>query len=269
MTTVSDGTLRLPLSLPTGVPQDELQALVDQFGLIAGQASVRPLNVSLWRSGDRVVLFDAGSGPAFVDSAGALYVNLEAAGVALDAITDVVFTHAHPDHIWGILDDFDELPFHNARLWIGQEEFEAWTDPATFESLDESVQFFAVGAQRRLEAIADNLEFITDGTEFIPGIRAVATFGHTPGHMSFVIRDGGEEALILGDAVTNPHLHFARPLWPSSNDQVPDMAARTRARILSDLSASGMRVVGYHLPGNGIGRVEADGEGYRFVPEGA
>ncbi len=87
--------------------------------------------------------------------------------------------------------------------------------------------------------------------------------------MSFAIRDGGETAMVLGDCVTNAHLHFARPGWPSDGDQDPETAATTRLRMLSDLAASGERVIGYHLPEGGIGRVETDGDGYRFVPEGA
>lgn len=269
LTTVSDGSLQLPLGLPEGVAEDELAALVEQFGLNIGEVSDRPLNVTLWRAGERAVLFDAGSGPAFVDSAGTLYENLDAAGVSLDEITDVVFTHAHPDHLWGILDDFDEVPFPSARLWIGKKEHDFWIDPAAMDALDASRQFFAVGAQRRLEAIADTLEFIVDGDEFIPGLTAINTFGHTPGHMSFAIQDGGETAMVLGDCVTNAHLHFARPGWPTDGDQDPDVAAATRLRVLSDLASSGERVIGYHLPEGGIGRVEADGDGYRFVPDGA
>ena len=269
LTTVSDGVLMLPLSLPEDVPADDLAELAARFGLVAGEATPRPLNVTLWRGGGRTVLFDAGSGPSFVDTAGQLYDNLDAAGVSFDEITDVVFTHAHPDHIWGILDDFDEVPFPSASLWIGQREFEFWSDPSSLDSLGDTVQFFAVGAQRRLEAIADRLQFLSDGDEVLPGITARASFGHTPGHLSFAIEDGGDRALILGDAVTNAHLQFARPGWPADSDQEPETAATSRQAILSEAAASGARIVGYHLPDGGIGRVEADGEGYRFVADAA
>lgn len=267
--TVSDGALVLPTGLPEGVPAEELSALAERFGLEDGATTPRPLNVTLWRNGDRLVLVDAGSGSQFLPTAGELYDNLDAAGIALDEITDVVFTHGHPDHLWGILDDFDEIAFPNAALHIGQAEADYWMDPSTVDSLPEAFQMFAVGASRRLEAIADNLNTFRNGDEVVPGLIAVSTPGHTPGHMSMLAESDGIPAMIIGDAVVNAHLNFARPSWPSGSDQDPETGASTRSALLADLAETGMLAIGYHLPGDGIGRVEADGEGYRFVPEGA
>lgn len=266
LTTISDGTLALPLALPKNVPDNELQDVIARFGLMDGEMRARPLNVTLWEDGDRLVLFDAGSGPVFVDTAGALYENLDAAGYALDQVTDVIFTHAHPDHIWGIVDDFDEIAFPEARLWIGQKEFDFWMDPGATELLDEARQFFAVGARRRLEAISETVELFDDGDEVITGVTARASYGHTPGHMSFVVGTGDDQFVVLGDAVANGHVQFARPDWESANDQNPGQAAETRAVLLNELAASGSIVTGYHLPGNGIGRVRVEGGGYAFVP---
>ena len=267
--TISDGSISLPTSLPGNVPADELAELASRFGLEEGATPARPLNVTLWRNGDRTVLIDAGSGAQFLPSAGELYDNLDAAGVALEDITDVVFTHGHPDHLWGILDDFDEIAFPEAALHIGQAEADYWMDPATVDSLPEARQMFAVGAVRRLEAIADIVQTFGDGDEVVPGLTAVATPGHTPGHMSMLAESGGRSAMVLGDAVVNAHLNFARPGWPSGSDQDPERAARTRAALLGELSDTDTLAIGYHLPGDGIGLVETDGDGYRFVPEGA
>ncbi len=267
--TVSDGSISLPTALPAGVPADELAALAERFGLEEGATPARPLNVTLWRNGDRTVLIDAGSGAQFLPTAGELYDNLDAAGVALEDITDVVFTHGHPDHLWGILDDFDEIAFPEAELHIGQVEADYWMDPATVDSLPEARQMFAVGAARRLEAIADSVKTFGDGDTVLPGLTAVSTPGHTPGHMSLRVESDGEAAMVLGDAVVNAHLNFARPGWASGSDQDPERAAETRVRLLAELAETGMLAVGYHLPGDGIGRVEPDGDGYRFVAEGA
>lgn len=267
--TISDGSISLPTALPAGVPAEELAELANRFGLEEGATPARPLNVTLFRTGDRTVLIDAGSGAQFLPTAGELYDNLDAAGVALEDITDVVFTHGHPDHLWGILDDFDEIAFPEAELHIAQAEADYWMDPATVENIPAERQMFAVGAARRLEAIADGLNTFGDGDTVLPGLTAVLTPGHTPGHMSLRLESDGEAAMVLGDAVVNAHLNFARPGWASGSDQDPERAAETRVRLLAELADTGMLSVGYHLPGDGIGRVEIDGDGYRFVAEGA
>ncbi len=267
--TISDGSIALPISLPKDKPGEELAALTSRFGISEGDAPARPLNVTLWRNGDRTVLVDAGSGTQFLPTAGELFENLDAAGVAPEDITDVVFTHGHPDHLWGILDDFDEIAFPNAALHMGQAELDYWMDPATVESLPENRQMFAVGATRRLEAMVDNLSTFNDGDEVVPGLTAVATPGHTPGHVSFLAEKGGTSAMILGDAVVNAHLNFARPGWLSGGDQNPELAAQTRVGLLAELAKTEMLAIGFHLPGNGIGRVETDQDGYMFVAEDA
>lgn len=267
--TISDGSISLPTALPAGVPAEELAELANRFGLEEGATPARPLNVTLFRTGDRTVLIDAGSGAQFLPTAGELYDNLDAAGVALEDITDVVFTHGHPDHLWGILDDFDEIAFPEAELHIAQAEADYWMDPATVENIPAERQMFAVGAARRLEAIAEGLNTFGDGDTVLPGLTAVLTPGHTPGHMSLRLESDGEAAMVLGDAVVNAHLNFARPGWASGSDQDPERAAETRVRLLAELADTGMLSVGYHLPGDGIGRVEIDGDGYRFVAEGA
>ncbi len=265
--TISDGSIALPTALPAGAPAEELASLAARFGLEEGATPSRPLNVTLWRNGDRTVLIDAGSGTQFLPTAGDLIDNLDALGVAPDDITDVVFTHGHPDHLWGILDDFDDIAFPEATLHMGQTELDYWMDPATVDSLPENRQMFAVGASRRLDAMTDALSTFNDGDEVVPGLTAVPTPGHTPGHVSFRAESGGTSAMILGDAVVNAHLNFARPDWLSSGDQDPEQAAATRTGLLAELAETGMLAVGFHLPGDGIGRVERDQDGYRFVPE--
>ena len=105
------------------------------------------------------------------------------------------------------------------------------------------------------------------GDEVLPGIAAVASFGHTPGHMSFELRNGSDAALVIGDAINNHHVAFARPDWPSGADQDQDTAAATRLALLDRLAAEQMLAVGFHLPDGGMGRVERDADAFRFVRE--
>ncbi len=266
---LSDGNLVLPASFFfEGLPQDELDLILAKHNVPRDQLEP-PCNLTLLRQEGRIVLFDAGSGPAFMPSAGALLDSLEAEGLTPDDITHVVFTHAHPDHLWGILDDFDEPVFSQAKLMIGQAEWEYWTDPNTVDTIGEARASFAVGAARRLAAIEEQITFFNGGQEILPGVMAHATPGHTPGHMSFEIRDGSSAVMVGGDAIGNEHVAFERPDWASGADQDTDLGAKTRMRLLDQLAADDIALLGFHLPHGGLGRVERAGDTYRFVAKDA
>lgn len=267
ITTLSDGNLVLPMEFLLGnLPAADAAPVLAHYG-ITGDTVEPPCNLTLFQDAERTVLFDAGSGSGFMPSAGKILEALDAIGVSADDITHVLFTHAHPDHLWGVLDDFDDPVFANASYMIGQAEWEYWTDPATVESIGAERASFAVGAARRLAAIEDRMEFIAGGQEVLPGILAHDTPGHTPGHMAFEIRQGTEAALVVGDAIGNGHLAFARPDWASGSDQDAETGIATRTRLLDQLATDQMAMVGFHLPGGGLGRVERDGDAYRFVTE--
>jgi len=267
LTTLSDGNLVLPLDFLIGdLPQAQAIEALAQHG-ITGDTLTPPCNLTLYRDGTNTVLFDAGSGPGFMPSAGHLAEALDAAGVAADEITHVLFTHAHPDHLWGVLDDFDDPVFANARHMIGQTELDYWTDPATVDTIGEARASFAVGAARRLDAIAHRLETFGPGQEVLPGIMAHDTGGHTPGHVSFEVRQGNAAVMVVGDAIGNGHLALTQPDWASGADQDAEQGIATRLRLLDQLATDGMPMVGFHLPGGGLGRVERAGDAYRFVTE--
>lgn len=263
--TLSDGNLVMPGSMVFGtMTETEFAAIAARHGLTSPQAEMTPpCNLTLLRDGTNTVLFDAGAGPDFMPSAGRLAESLDALGVAPEDVTHVVFTHGHPDHLWGVLDDFDEPVFPNAVHLMGEAELAYWTDPATLETIDPARQSFAAGAARRLAALT--VETFGDGDEPVPGVVAVATPGHTPGHMAFRIG----AALVAGDAIVNHHVAFDRPDLPSPSDQDAARAAATRTALFDTIAAENLMLVGFHLPGGGIGRVlpGTDGARWRFVPE--
>ena len=264
--TLSDGSLVLPGDfILGGMPQDEMAAIVAKYGLPTDQLTP-PVNVTLLRDGTNTVLFDVGSGPDFQPTAGKLTEALDAIGLSPDDITHVLFTHGHPDHLWGLLDEFDEPVFANAEYMIGQTEFDYWMNPDTPDTIGEARTTFAVGAARRLGVIAETVRLLADGEEALPGIMARLTPGHTPGHMAYEIA-GSTPAMVLGDCIGNHHVGFERPEWASGSDQDKDMAAATRVALLDRLAAEKHAIIGYHLPDGGIGRAEKADAGYRFVGE--
>ncbi|MDW4498745.1 MBL fold metallo-hydrolase [Sulfitobacter sp. D35] len=260
---VSDGSLRLPGSFVFDpMPQDELAVLLARTGTDPA-ALAPPCNVTLLRHDGRTVLFDVGAGPNFQPTAGALQTSLDAIGVQPGDVTDVVFTHAHPDHLWGLSDDFGDPLFPNARYMIGQDEWDYWTDPTTVETIGADRQSFAVGAERRLREIEPDLTVFGDGAEILPGVAARASFGHTPGHMSFEIAVNGSVLMVVGDAIGNDHVALARPSWPSGADQDMARGAETRVALVNEIAERQIPMIGFHFEG-GLGRIEKGADGFVF-----
>ncbi|MBS1302025.1 MBL fold metallo-hydrolase [Loktanella sp. SALINAS62] len=267
LTTVSDGHLVLPKDLVfDAMPQEDLAQLLSAFDLRSDQLEPE-CNLTLYQDGTRTVLFDAGSGPDFMPTAGRVLDSLSALAVSAQDITHLVFTHAHPDHIWGTLDDFGDPLFSNALHLMGQNEWDYWWNPQTVDTIGSARQTFAVGAKNRMTALEDRFEFFQDGQELLPGIQAIESPGHTPGHMSFEVRQGTQAVFVTGDAIGNHHIAFRRPMWPSGSDQDVEQAIATRQRLFDRIIIDDLAIAGFHLPNGGVGRVEAVEDGYRFVQD--
>jgi glyoxylase-like metal-dependent hydrolase (beta-lactamase superfamily II) len=265
LVTVSDGHLQLPMGFAfPEVPKDELNQLLSANGLPLDTVK-SDCNVTILKRGDRVIIFDVGSGPNFMPTAGMLVENLSEAGVDAADVTDVIFTHAHPDHLWGVTDDFDELVFPNADYRMSQAEWDFWSSADTLAAMPEERKSFVVGAQNRFAAIEERISFFRPGDEVVAGVEAIDTPGHTPGHVSFMVHGGGEPVLIAGDAITNSVVSFNKPDWPTGSDQDSELGAKTRAALLDRMATDKARIIGYHFPHPGAGMVERKEGAYRFA----
>lgn len=262
---ISDGHLQLPTSmLFPDVDLVELEALLSSNGLDTKSLSPE-CNLTLVEDGERKSLFDAGAGPNFMASAGQLLSSMDEEGISPEAITDVIFTHGHPDHIWGILDDFDEISFPRARLHFPRVEWDFWRADGTLEKMDEARKSFVVGARNRMAVMEERVELFNAGDEVVLGIEAVDTAGHTPGHCSFAIHNGSNSVMVIGDAITNHAVSFEKPAWPSGSDQDRELGIKTRLMLLDRLAADNMQVIGYHLPNGGMGYVERKDQAFKFI----
>ncbi len=262
--TLSDGYLELPLNfvLPDGVPGSlSSPALKNAAG---SGTLMAPCNVTILRRPQGLVLFDCGAGPNFTNSTGALSQSLSAAGIDTSDVSDVIFTHAHPDHLWGAVDDFGDLMFPEATYHVCETEWDYWRSARALEEAPDDRKGFVVGAVNRFEAIEARLKRFRPGNEVLQGIEAVAAVGHTPGHCAFVV-DADERTMVVGDALSNDPVSFLRPDLQWGPDQDRETAAGTRMRLLDRLAAEKLLMIGYHLPNGGRGRVEKSGAGYRFV----
>ena len=266
LTIISDGYFLQPMEgqATNADPEEKLAFLKAHYlDLERNYAHTNHLHIEI---GEARVLVDIGSGGRFFPTSGRLMANLEAAGIDPFAITHVAMTHAHPDHIWGIRDDFDEVVFPDAEFVIGAEEHAYWLQDGLVSQVPEVKQQFVVGAVNSLQV--DGLEWTlaADQHEVVPGVRMIATPGHTIGHMSVHIESGGQELIAFGDCLTQAWLNFAHPEWVSSRDDIPDLTTATRNRLLDRAAADRIAVLGYHFPFPGVGHVMRTGDTYEFVP---
>jgi len=265
ITTLSDGHINLPTTmLAPKIDATERSSALKQAGQKA-PTFASPLNVTLIETPSDKILIDVGSGTRFMSTAGQLADNLAAAGVDAGKITKVIFTHAHPDHLWGTVDDFDELSFPNAAYYISEAEWNFWMSKDVLTRLPKERHGFAVGAQRSLRAVKEQLKTIKPDRELMAGINIISTPGHTPGHVSVEIGSAKATATILGDALTHPVISFQHPDWRPATDQDPDQAIATRKRLLDKLATDGNRIIGYHLPTPGLGRAVRQGSSFAYT----
>ena len=264
VTVVSDGHLVLPTSfLAPGAPPPERDALLKAAGQ-PGEQYNSPTNITLIRTSSDLILIDMGSGDRFMPTAGKLWDNLKAAGIDKAKVTKVVFTHGHPDHLWGIVDELDDLVIPDAAFYVASAEWDFWTGENATRGLPAERAGFVTGARRNYTAIKDRVKMVKAGDEIVSGLRIIDTPGHTQGHVSIELA-GADGLIVGGDALIDTVIYFRHPEWYYTGDHMPDQAAATRRKLLDRLAADRSKLIGFHLPYPGVGTVERKDSAYRFV----
>ncbi len=220
-----------------------------------------PFTPVLVNTGEQLVLFDGGNPPERRPGAGNLVETLRAAGYEPAQIDLVVITHMHPDHVGGLMTD-GAPTYPNARYVTGETEYDFWSSEDRLSGPTENA---ARLVQANVVPLAERMSFIKDEEEVAPGIRALAAFGHTPGHMTYHVESDGRRLLLWADTANHYVMSVQRPEWHVRFDMDKDAAIATRKRIFDMAAAERLPVTGYHMPFPAVGYIDASGEGYRWV----
>jgi len=263
ITMVSDGPL--PLGAPgdafLGLSKPDIERLLkDNF--LAPDNIVLEQNCPVVNTGSKLVLFETGMGASkmFGPTTGRLIQSLGEAGIRPAAIDAVVCSHAHIDHIGGLVDARGRRLFPNAQVYISQADFDFWTD----DKDPKKNKAFVEHARKNLLPYRDRIVFVKDGQEFLPGITAMAAPGHTVGHMVYMVSSEGKSIALIGDLTHHQILLTEKPRTEFAYDTDPKQSAATRVRILDLLAAQKIPMLAYHFPWPGYGNVAKQGDGFRY-----
>lgn len=202
---------------------------------------------TLVNTGAELILFDTGLNAEGTGAA------LTAAGISPDQVDVVVLTHMHGDHIGGMLTG-EAATFTNARYVTGAVEHNHWSGAAN-EGFDKNIKPFN-----------DKITFLDDSGSVASGITAMAAFGHSPGHMAYMLESNGQRLALTADSANHYVWSLAYPDWEVRFDADKPAAAAVRKSLFGMLAADKIPFIGYHMPFPALGYVETAGSGFRYVP---
>jgi glyoxylase-like metal-dependent hydrolase (beta-lactamase superfamily II) len=244
---------------------DETKAALKKGGVTDAFVPIS-FTITVVRVGGRTIMFDSSTGGQLAPTAGRLVAkNLAAAGVQPSDISTIIVTHYHADHIWGLMaKETNAQLYPNAEIIVPEAEHKHWTAPELVEKVPEGAR----GNVRRIQATLPtwkNIKQAAAGTEVTAGVRSIATYGHTPGHTSYVVSSGSDSMIVGGDVSNIRALNLANPGWHLF-DANPTLAEEGRRKLYDQVVTDKSVITGYHWGMPGAGTLQKDGNGYALVP---
>jgi len=257
-----DGFMDYPIqNIYANVSREQVETALRQHNLPV-EVVTTPYTYLYVNTGQHRLLVDMGAGD-LTPTTGRLVHSMRSAGITPVEIDSVVISHAHPDHIGGMLDDQGRPIYTHACYYIGKEEWAFWFSEGA--ALKANEHFISV-ARKALEPVKDRVVLVDQESEILPGVRVIPAPGHTPGHMVVVFHSDDQAVIYIGDTVLQP-LHLEYPDWLSIYDIQPEKAAMSKQRIFDLAADEHYLVLGAHFPPfPSIGTVSKHGKGWLWTP---
>ena len=266
VTAISDGTVKLPVKDLLNAPAAKIDAaLKKNFVSYPVETSV---NAYLINTGSKLVLVDTGAAGLFGPTLGNMLANLKAAGYQPEQVDEIYITHMHPDHVGGLMNG-TALAFPNATVRLDKADADFWLSEAKMKAAPKESQGFFQGAMASVNPYiaAGKLKTFEAGTELVPGIRTMATHGHTPGHTVYAVESKGAKLMLWGDLMHVAAVQFDDPSVTIKFDTETKAAAKERIRAYADAAKNGYLVGGSHIDFPGLGHVrKATSKGFTWIP---
>jgi glyoxylase-like metal-dependent hydrolase (beta-lactamase superfamily II) len=273
VTVVTDGINRMPI--PDGfvlnAKKDEVNAAL-AAGFMEKDIFVGPYNPIVVNTGAKLVVIDTGTGEAAYKTSqgnnGQFMTNLAVAGIDANTVDAMIISHYHGDHMNGLLKTDNSLAFPNAEILVPAPEHKYWMDDGEMSRASTPrIQGVFKNVRRLMRAeVLKRLRTYEWNQEVIPGVTAVGTPGHTPGHTCHIVASGASKVYVQGDLTHAPFLFVRNPGWQPYYDHDPVQAEAARRKVYDMLVAEKMLVQGFHYPFPALAHVEKTSTGYREIP---
>lgn len=260
ITAIGDGYASASLDFLTNINQMDAINLQKSAG-VNDPTSIH-INTYLIRGRGRTILIDTGAG-GYNQWGGDLQTNLALTGVMPEDIDTILLTHAHADHIGGLVNTFGEAAFPNAELFIHEHELSFWENENNMIRASKHVQANFLFVKNVFAKYRERIRTFINN-DILPGISSVHLPGHTPGHCGYQIETGNSSLIIWGDMVHFPFIQIAHPNVSIAFDQDPILSAQIRNKLLDIVSTEKLLVAGMHLNDLGFAYIEQSGTSYKI-----
>ncbi len=222
-----------------------------------------PFTTTVLNTGGKLIMIDAGNGDMGAPKTGSWMANFKAAGFLPEQVDLIIFSHFHPDHINGYRLKDGTSPFANAEIMVPAVEWTYWSDET---KSNDAMKGMFQNVRRVFDPIKAKVIQYEAGKEIVPGITTLAAYGHTPGHMAYVVSSGSAKHILMCDTTNHPALFVRRPEWSAVFDMDAAQAITSRRKMLDMAVADGYNVSFYHAPFPATGKIIKDGANYALVP---